>query len=454
MSSNSITPFVGTSSYSQALQAALNRALAIAALPIQQLSANKAQTDAQSNELDQISSLLSTLQNALAAIPSSSGNGALAATVGNSSIVQATLNGPSLAGSYVIQVLDPGSFSSGLSNSNGAQVSDPTTQSISSSNTFTLTVGGSPFTFQTSANTLTSLADAINSSGAPVQATIINLGSPSAPDYRLAVQATNLGNVSLQLNDGTNDLLDTTTTGTNGSYTVNGQPPSGISTTTRTVTVAPGLNVTLEAAGTTTVTVAGSTTAISNALTSFVNAYNAVIGELAKNHGKSGGPLTGDSSINNIQDALRQIINYNGAVNSIGGLTDLGIEFTQQGTLTLDSSKLSNLSQSQISDATKFLGDPLSGGFLKVATDTLNSLTDPVSGLVAGEQQSLQAQSQREAQAINDAQDRLLHLQTSLQAQMAAADALIASLQQQTQFIDGLFQIPTLKSNGTFSNGQ
>jgi hypothetical protein len=33
---------------------------------------------------------------------------------------------------------------------------------------------------------------------------------------------------------------------------------------------------------------------------------------------------------------------------------------------------------------------------------------------------------------------------------MAAADALISKLQNQTQFIVGLFQLPTQNSNGTF----
>ena len=58
----------------------------------------------------------------------------------------------------------------------------------------------------------------------------------------------------LQLNDGTNNLLGTLNAGTDASYTVDGQPAGGITTDSSTVTIAPGLNVTLEAVGTTTVT--------------------------------------------------------------------------------------------------------------------------------------------------------------------------------------------------------
>ncbi len=58
-------------------------------------------------------------------------------------------------------------------------------------------------------NSLNALAQAINTSGAGVSATVINLGSPSAPSYTLSLQSTALGNIPIQLNDGTQDLLTT-----------------------------------------------------------------------------------------------------------------------------------------------------------------------------------------------------------------------------------------------------
>jgi hypothetical protein len=72
--------------------------------------------------------------------------------------------------------------------------------------------------------------------------------------------------------------------------------------------------------------------------------------------------------------------------------------------------------------------------------------------LIPNEAQNLQTQNKHEADAISAAQDRVNQLNTTLTAQMAAADALIATLQNQTQFVDGLFQIATLNSNGTIGN--
>ena len=443
---------VGGSTFGPDLQNALNRAIAIASLPIQQMTSEQQQIQAQSTELNTISGLFTTLQSDLQSFPTGSGSSGLAAGVSDQTVLQANLTGSSLQGSYSIKVLDPGSSSTALSKAGSTPVTDPTTQNISSSASFTLTVGTTNYTITPGSQNLNALAAGINSSGAPVQATIVNLGSPSAPDYRLALQSTELGNIALQLNDGTTNFMTAPSPGASASYTINGQPPGGITSNTDTVTIAPGLNVTLEKAGTATVTVSANTSALSNALNSFVSDYNAVLAELQKQHGQSAGPLAGDSTVLTMQTSLRQLVNYTGGSGSITSLTQLGIQFTQQGTLSFDSTALSGLSSAQISDAFSFLGDPNTGGYLQSATNTLKGLLDPTTGVIPNEAQNLQTQNQHEAQAISAAQDRVNQLNTNLTAQMAAADALIATLQNQTQFIDGLFQIPTLNSNGTIGN--
>ncbi|HXA68442.1 MAG TPA: flagellar filament capping protein FliD [Bryobacteraceae bacterium] len=443
---------VGGSTFGPDLQNALNRAIAIASLPIQQMTSEQQQIQAQSTELNTISGLFTTLQSDLQSFPTGSGSSGLAAAVSDQTVLQANLTGSSLQGSYSIKVLDPGSSSTALSKAGSTPVTDPTTQNISSSTSFTLTVGTTNYTITPGSQNLNALAAGINSSGAPVQATIVNLGSPSAPDYRLALQSTELGNIALQLNDGTTNFMTAPSPGASASYTINGQPPGGITSNTDTVTIAPGLNVTLEKAGTATVTVSANTSALSNALNSFVSDYNAVLAELQKQHGQSAGPLAGDSTVLTMQTSLRQLANYTGGSGSITSLTQLGIQFTQQGTLSFDSTALSGLSSAQISDAFSFLGDPNTGGYLQSATNTLKGLLDPTTGVIPNEAQNLQTQNQHEAQAISAAQDRVNQLNTNLTAQMAAADALIATLQNQTQFIDGLFQIPTLNSNGTIGN--
>ena len=342
------TTTTGSSSFASDLQSSVNRAIQIASLPMQLLQADQAKVSSKSSELGTLGSLFDKLQTALQSISSATGSGALQASVGDSSVLAANVTGNPLAGTYSIQVLNPGSTSSAESSATTPLITDPSTQSISSSGSFTLTVGTATTTITPAANNLNALATAINSSGAAVQAVVINLGSPGSPDYRLALQSTALGNVALQLNDGTNNLLTGLTTGTAGSYTVNGQPPGGISTNSSTVTIAPGLNVTLKAAGTTNVTVTSSLGSVSTQLSSFVDAYNATFTELQKNFGQNGGALVGDSSVSAMRLAMSQMISHLGSGGSITSLAQLGVEFTQQGTLTFNASAVTSLSQSQI----------------------------------------------------------------------------------------------------------
>ena len=451
---NPLTTTTGSSSFSSDLQSAVTRALQIAALPAQLVQADINQVSSKSQELSQLSSLFSGLQNSIQALSTATSNGAQSATVSSPSVLQATLTGSALPGAYSIDVTNAGSEASAISIAPQPPVTDPSGQSISQSSSFTLTVNGTTYAIEPPATNLNSLAQAINNSGAPVQAVVINLGTPSSPDYRLVIQSTALGNIGLQLTDSSNNtLLNPLNTGSNATYTVNGQPSGGISTNNATVTVAPGLNVTLESTGTATVTVAANLGGISNALSSFVNSYNSALSEIQKNQGQNGGALTGNGIILSMQQALQQIGSYSGSGGSITNLTQLGITYTQQGTLTFDPTVLSGLSQTQIQDAISFLGSPDTGGFLQSATNTLNTLTDPTSGAIALQTQAYQTETQNDQTKLNNEEQQLTQLQSNLNAQMAQANALIATLQQENTFLQGLFQATTSNNPNATSAG-
>jgi flagellar hook-associated protein 2 len=447
------TTLTGSGSFSSDLQAAVTRAISIASLPLQLLQADQNQATSKATELGQLNSLFGSLQTSLQSVASGTSNGALAVTSSNTAVAQASLSGTPLPGTYTVNVLNAGSPASAISSAPQTPITDPTSQSISLATSFTLTVGTQTFTIQPASQSLNSLASAINSSGAPVQAVVVNLGSPSAADYRLVVQGTGLGNNTIQLNDGTSDLLGVLAQGASASYQVDGQPPAGITTNSSNVTIAPGFNVTLGSqTGSTSISVSASLSSVSNALSNFVTAFNAAVFELQKNHGQNGGALTGDSTVLSMGVVLNQIGTYTGGSGSITNLTQLGVEFTQQGTLTFDPTALSGLSSSQITDALSFLGSPTSG-FIQFATNTLNGITDPTTGVIATEAQALQNQTNTDQQQINNDQARINTLQANLQAQMAQADALIATLQQQNTFLTGLFQYATSNNPNVASAG-
>lgn len=430
--------FNGSSQFATQLGNEITKEVALASVPLEALQTDQTTV---SNELAAEQSLQSVVNTASSALQSlaSATTSTLSASVSVASVLQATTSASAQPGTYTVQVTDPGSSTNAMSDDGLPTVTDPTSQSISTSSSFTLTAGSSTYQIDPSSNNLQDLADAINSSGAPVQATIINIGG-STPDYRLALQATTIGSAAVQLNDGSSDLLNTLVGGTDATYTVNGQPSTPISSSSRTVTIAPGLTANLEAAGSTTITVANSAANVSNELSNFVDAFNSVTSQLNQSRGQNPGPLAGDSVISSVTDSMQQILTYfNSGSGSVQSLSDLGVEFTQQGTLTFDPTVLSGMNASQLQDALTFLGGATTGGFLESATNAMNGLVDPTNGLITSDLAGLNQQATNDAQQVQNQQDQITTLTNNLTSQMSAADTLISSLENQTSFLTQLF---------------
>jgi flagellar hook-associated protein 2 len=430
-----VTP--ATSPYSSDLQQVLSRAIAIASLPLDQLNNQLTDLQNRSTELDTINGKFTALLTALKGV--SSATDSTAAQVSDTTVLAAHSDSTARPGSYAIHVVSAGAPTSAISATGLPTVQDPSTQSITSAGSLTLSVGGTPFTITPSGNTLNALADAINSSGANVTATIVNLGSPSAPDYKLSLQSTKLGNIALHLNAGSQDLLTTLSTGSQAQYQVNGQPATPISSDSTTVTITPGLTVDLLKAGDSNVVVSQSSSAQSNALSSFVAAYNAAVDELSVNRGQGGGALTGDPLIFTLSQTLRDLTGYTGGAGSVQNITDLGLTFDRTGHLSLDQTVFDSVSSAHPGDVSAFLGSPSTGGFLKAATDTLNGLEDPSTGTIETALASAQTAIANQNQKITGEQSRVDSITASLTAQISAADALIATLEQQSTYFTTLF---------------
>lgn len=431
------TIFTGSSRYSSDLQQVLNRSIAIASLPLNLLNNQLTTLQNRSAALDSLdgkfAALLSAVQGVSTAADSTS------ATVSDTSVLAAHSESTALPGTYSIHITSQGAPTSALSLGTLPAVTDPSTQSITTAGSLTLTVGGSPVTITPSSNTLSALADAINSSGANVTATIINLGSPSSPNYQLSLQTTKLGDIGIQLNDGSQDLLSTLSTGSQAQYQINGQPATPISSDSRTVTIAPGLTIDLLQAGDADVVVSQSSSAQSNALSAFVTAYNAAVDELASNRGQGTGALVGDPIISTLSQALRSLGGFTGGSGAVQNLADLGLTLDKTGKMSFNQTVFETAAASHPDEVAAFLGSSTTSGFLKTAADTLKDLEDPISGLIGTTKIGAQTAIDHQNQRIEDEQNRIDALTKDLTGRMAAADALIASLEQQVSYFTTLF---------------
>ncbi len=441
--------FNGSSTYAADLEQTITHAVAIASIPLNQLNSNVTALQGQSTEIGYIQNGFNLIQSAIQSLTTASTGGSLSASVGDGTVASATLNSTAAVtpGTYTLNVIDTGSPTTSVSNASLPAVVDPSASSISTSSNYTLTVNGSSFTISPTANSLNALAQAINSSGAGVSATVLNLGSPSAPDYHLSLQSTALGNIPIQLNDGSQDLLSTLTTGSPAQYQVNGQPSTAISSDSSTVTLAPGLTVNLLGTGQTTVTVANDPTAATTAISSFVTAYNQTVDEMNTNRGNAGGALTGQSIVYSLDQALHDMTNFSGGSGSVTSIADLGLTFDGTGHLAFNQSQYESVASADPGDLAAFLGTGTGSGFLATAASTLSGLNDPASGLFVSQQSTISNRIGADNQEISDTQDRITTMQNQLTAQMSAADALLSTLESQATFMTQLFEAQNAIAN-------
>jgi len=441
ITSASLATFNGTSQYAADLQQAITQAVTIASIPLDQVENNLSTLQSESGELTTLQSDFTAVQTAIQNLSSASGTGALAATVSDNTVASVSVDTTAAVepGTYSLNVISAGSPTTTLSSASLPVVTDPDSTSISSSSSFTLSVGGTNYTISPTSNTLNALAQAINSAGAGVSATVVNIGPPTSPDYRLSLQSTSLGDESIQLSVGTQNLLTVLTDGAPAQYQLDGQPSTPISSDSSTVTLAPGVTADLLATGETTVTVAPNSSGAATALSAFATAYNAALAELGNNHGAAGGALTGQSIVFSLGQSLQSLGEYTGGSGNVQSLADLGLTFNSSGQLSFDQATFESVASTDPSDVSNFLGAPTTGGFLESATNLLNGLQDLNNGVFATTNNSYQSQITSDNQEITDQEARITTLQNNLTAQMTQADTLIASLESQDTYVTSLF---------------
>jgi len=168
---------------------------------------------------------------------------------------------------------------------------------------------------------------------------------------------------------------------------------------------------------------------------------------LSKSRGQNAGGLNGQSIISDLTNSMSQLANYTGTGANFTSLTDLGLTFDTNGHLNFDPANLSSVRGSQLSDLTSFLGGATGGGFLQFATNMMTGIEDANTGLLPTAITSTANEITHENQLISGQQNSMTQLQTSLQAQMSKADALISQIESQNSYFTSLFQSMLFPAN-------
>ena len=448
-SSTSPLTFTGISQFSSDYQTILNRAVQIAQIPVQALQNQDSVVLQKQTLLGNLNTSVAALTSSLTNLGNLAANNALGATSSNSSVVSVTNSGATSPATYTINsITSAAAAASERSTNSFATANAPP---VSSTGTLKLVVGSNNYTFTLANNNLNALRDKINSLGAGVTASVLTTSSTS--NY-LSITANATGATTLQLFDdpsGANtNLLTSSNQGTNAVFQLNGINVSQAGNVVN--AVVPGLTFTIlgSSSSPVTLTLASDRTQLQSALQSFVSSYNTLATQLNAQVGTSAGPLSGDTAIVQLSNALRQLTSYRGSSGSVRSLADLGIQFSSSGQASLDTSVFGGLSDTQIADGLSFIGSATKGfgGF----SQTFDQFSNSISGSIQSEQKGLGQTDQDLQKQITTLNDRITLLQNGLTAKLQQADAAVAQLQTQQTEISAILLAQNSALYGTSTN--
>ncbi|HEX3745571.1 MAG TPA: flagellar filament capping protein FliD [Bryobacteraceae bacterium] len=196
LTSSSSSYFSGVSTYSGQLQEVIGRAVAIASLPIELLTNQQTTLTGQATELNTLDGNFTTLQSSIQTISDAMGGSGMNSSVSNPSVASVTLGDGAAQGAYTINVSSIGAYATSLTNATWNNIVQPGGQTT----TYNLVVGAHTYSFTPADNSAGTVASTINAQfGNLVQATAVNVGSASSPDYRISLQSSNLGPMDLDI---------------------------------------------------------------------------------------------------------------------------------------------------------------------------------------------------------------------------------------------------------------
>jgi flagellar hook-associated protein 2 len=395
----------------------------------------------QQTTLSQESQTLSAINSGLVALHSdvqqfTNIDGAFSAKTASSSDdsqLTATANPLATVASHTIVVTKLASTAS-----YGTNTSLATADTTFGTGTFNIQVGNNaavPITVTSSNNTLNGLATTIDGmTNLGVTATVYT----DAKGAHLSIVSNQSGAASDITIDPTSNTTGLTfqkgATGADAQLTVDGLSIDSASNTISTVIPGVTLNLTDANATPVTLTVAPDTSSMTSAVNTFVSDYNVIISAINNqfaydpNSGQAPSPLQGDTNLQLLQQQLFNDVSYSMSGNSgVVNLESLGVSMGDDGTLTVDSSTLTNQISTNAAAVSNFFqgtttswGQNFNNDLYKITNTTTGILNVDMTG-ITNTQTSLTSQ-------INDMEANLATQQTQLTNEYDSVDTTLEEL--------------------------
>lgn len=429
----------------------ITQLMAIEKQPLTNLQTAGSKIQTQISEVGKIKSAVSTLNDAAAKLASSD---FWKTTTGSSSssAVSITTSSSASAAGYSVQV------------SSLARAQTIAAPAVASS---TATLGAGTLTLQSAASgstpvavtieatdTLAAIRDKINSAGAGVTASILNDGSGArlmmrsnstglANAFSTTVSGTGLDGLAFDAGSGTGGAT-LSQAASDASATINNLPITSASNTLADVLDGVTLTLNAETIDAVTVSVAADTETLKKKIEDFATAYSALAALIKTDTKydattKKAGVLQGDSSIVGVQNQLRSLLgSSSGASGTYARLSDIGLEMQQDGSLTVNSTRLDKALANLPEIAKLFSNSSLTDASLDGFGKRLRTLTSGMIGIDGGISSRSQALSDKLKRNQDDQermQTRLDQTQKRLEKQYSALDKQMASLNSLSSYV-------------------
>lgn len=433
----------------------------------------------------QLSSALTALQTAATTLSKSTLYQSVKASSSDGGVLSASASASATSGAYAVNVtqlaqsqslvaagvasnatvvgggtltFDFGTLAGGsLDTASGKYIGTPRTFTADSARTGTVTIGAGN-------NTLAGIRDAINSNKSiGVTATIVNDGSASPS--RLVLTSKQSGESSIMRISATDNAalpggttltnllandpsatqnMQQTVVAQNAKMTVNGL---AVTSTSNSLSAAiQDVSMTVTKIGASTLTLQNDTSSVQSAVTSFVNAYNSLQSVATRLSSfdatsKSGGILLGDSVLRNIQVRIRSTLTT-AQVPDDSGLTmlsQIGVSFQKDGTLAIDSTKLTAALGSKLDGvANLFSGSGSVGGYGTNMATLISGFID-TDGTLSAATKGLNTSLDTLSKQYNAASDRIDATIARYKAQFTALDKMMNSMNATSTYLTQQF---------------
>jgi flagellar hook-associated protein 2 len=439
----------------------VSKLMTVESLPLNLLQTKQASYQAKLSAYGSLQGSVAALQTAAQGLTSASTYTGYSATSSDTTVLTATASTGAVAGIYPISVTSLATANTIESNPNNAT---PAAVPYSLSDTFNsgnlaITVGSTTtnVAINSSNNTLSGIASAINNANAGVTASVVNDGTTN----HLVMTAKSTGATNAIAIVVTPDGVTTGTqaltgfdTGTASNYaqvqaaadakfSVNGLALTRPSNTISDVVSGVTFTLLKGSGATSTLTVARDGGSASTAINTFVTAYNALIKSVQTLTSytastSTGSALLGDFGVQSLQSQLPNLAmaNVTGLAGGINSLTNLGITVQKDGTLAVDSAKLSAALSDQTKDVAGMMTQTTAGnqGIAVRFNNVLTQMLGPT-GLFQSQADSINASIKSNSDLQSQWNTRLVQIQAAYLAQFNALDTAIASMQSTQSFL-------------------